>query len=98
MLFKITEWTLRVLGNGTRRLDFWLHAPCHEVLEQAGASSGQRCFVADPEGGKFKRLRDRLVSRGEPQPHTQILSATLYDNLVQSPDQEHEERARMRGG
>ena len=85
MIFRITQWSLQVMENGTRRLDVDLLPLTDNVVEQVGASGSQRCFVADPDGGEFAKLKERLASQGAVQPHAQVLSATLYDGLAHSP-------------
>jgi hypothetical protein len=77
------------MENGIRRLDFDLLPFSPEVIEQVGASENQRCFVADPDGGKFARLRERFASQNTSPPQAQILAATLYDTLGASPTREH---------
>jgi hypothetical protein len=78
------------MESGTRRLDLQLLPLTHEVIEQVGASKGQRCFVADSDGKKFEKLRERLINQGDAPPHAQILWASLYDNLTYSPTREYE--------
>jgi hypothetical protein len=79
--FRVQSWSLQILSNGTRRLDFDLiPSSRYSVIEQLGRSPSQRCFIADFDAKDTEALIERLSVGGTP-PHTRPLSATLYDDL-----------------